>query len=140
MNKAGVEFYKGELYIDDRGKLFHNNITNLTEVKRFYLIENIKKEFLRGWKGHVVEKRWFICVKGAVNIWVINNSDLTKKLNKAMKYTLTEQNLDVLYVPENNATLLKQVTDGARIMVFSDYLLNTSNDEQLRWPNNQIIL
>lgn len=140
MNKGGIEFYKGGLFIDNRGKLFHNNIVELTRVKRFYLIENINKEFHRGWKGHEVEKRWFVCVKGQVNIWVINNSDLEKKVNNAVKFTLTEHSLDVLLVPENNSTLIKQETDGSRVMVFSDYLLNTSNDEQLRWPNNQIIL
>ena len=140
LSKQKVGLYKGELFVDFRGKLFHNNIVDLTRVKRFYSIENINKEFLRGWKGHEAEKRWFICVKGKVSIWVIKNSDLNNRINTAIKFTMTEDNLDVLYVPEGNATLLKKETEGGRIMVFSDYMLNTSNDEHLRWPKNQIEL
>ena len=128
------------MFEDFRGKLFHNNTVNLTNIKRFYSIENINQEFRRGWKGHEVEKRWFICVKGQVNIWVINNSDLEKKINTALKFAMTEENFDVLFVPEGYATLIKKETEDGRIMVFSNYFINTTNDEHLRWPNNQIEL
>ena len=57
---------KGDLFKDKRGKLFSCNQFDMTSVKRMYSIENINSDYIRGWKGHKIETRWFFATKGSI--------------------------------------------------------------------------
>jgi len=43
----------GNSYSDFRGKLYHNNSFDLTNIKRIYVIENASN-FIRRWQGHKI--------------------------------------------------------------------------------------
>lgn len=131
---------KSKIHIDNRGSLFHNNDFDLSPIKRVYIIQNSNINYLRGWKGHMIENRWFICVKGEVRIYVAKISDLNNKNNNYSLYELSDNDMNVLYVPNGNATLMKQISKKSRLMAFSDWLIGESNDEDHRWPNNLIEL
>ena len=47
----------------------------MSRIKRIYLIENINSNYIRGWKGHKIETRWF-ATKGSITINTILISDL----------------------------------------------------------------
>ena len=127
------QIIKGGISVDNRGKIFHNNNFDLSLIKRIYLVENINVDYLRGWKGHLVEKRWFFCSYGIVEVHVTNIDCFKRRKPKIFKFELSDENLNVLYVPEGFATLIKQKKPKSRVVAMSDYLLNTSNDENLRW-------
>lgn len=131
---------KSGIHIDNRGIILHNNEFDLSPIKRIYIIQNSNLNYLRGWKGHLIENRWFLCVKGIVGIYVAKISDLNKKNKKYSFFELNENDMNVLYVPSGNATLIKQISQNSRLMAFSDWLIGESNDEDCRWPNNIIEL
>ena len=126
---------KGDLFKDKRGKLFSCNQFDMTSVKRMYSIENINSDYVRGWKGHKIETRWFFATKGSIIINTISISDLedSDSFPVVNSFKLNDNNLDVLEVPPGFATSIKQYSNGDRICVFADYELGLSGDEDLRW-------
>ena len=50
---------KGENHNDSRGILFYNNDFDASAIKRLYVIDNQKTNFIRAWQGHKIEQRWF---------------------------------------------------------------------------------
>ena len=126
----------GEVFKDTRGTVFHNNSFDLKSIRRSYIIDNINVSFLRGWKGHLIESRWFICVRGSILIYVISIENLTNLQEIYQVYKFDDSKMNVLYIPPGYATLIKQSSPNSRVMAFSDWLIGESNDEDLRWPNN----
>ena len=135
MTNSFPHIIKGDLFKDNRGKLFSCNQFDMSCVKRMYSIENINSKYIRGWKGHKIETRWFFATKGSIIINTILISDLEKAhhLPVVKTFKLNEDNLNVLEVPPGFATSIKQFSNGDRICVFADYYLGISGDEDLRW-------
>ena len=127
---------QGKKNSDLRGKIFHVNDFDLTPVKRIYIIENKNVFINRGWKGHMVENRWFFCSIGCMEIQIVPINFFTKEKNKIVTFTLCEEDLNILFVPKGYATLVKQIKDKSRFVAMSDYLIGVSNDEDLRWNSN----
>ena len=126
---------EGSLFKDSRGKLFSCNQFDMSRVKRIYSIENINSNYVRGWKGHKIETRWFFATKGSITINTILISDLENAhpCPDVKTFQLDENNLNVLEVPPGFATSIKQGSNGDRVCVFADYEIGVSDDEDLRW-------
>lgn len=126
---------KSDLFKDNRGKLFSCNEFNMSSVKRLYVIENFDSNYIRGWKGHKIETRWFFATRGSIIINTILISDLENShpSPELKTFILNEDNLNVLEVPPGFATSIKQYSNGDRICVFADYEIGVSGDEDLRW-------
>ena len=107
----------------------------MSSVKRFYVIENFDSNYIRGWKGHKIETRWFFAIRGSIIINTILISDLENShpSPELKTFILNEDNLNVLEVPPGFATSIKQYSDGDRICVYADYEIGVSGDEDLRW-------
>ena len=135
MSISKPHIIKGEVFTDHRGDLFSCNNFDMSMVKRMYIIDNIDNSYVRGWKGHKIETRWFFASKGSVTINTISISDLeNKNLSSSINtFILSEGNLDILKVPPGFATSIKQYSNGDKICVFADYKLGAGNDEDLRW-------
>ncbi len=137
-NQCVPQFIKGKSFKDNRGQIFFNNDFDLKNVRRFYEIENINSDYVRGWKEHTIESRWFFATKG-INIISVSKFDKNEKLFKD-SHTVIEldsNTKNVLYVPKYHATSIKQLTDGAKVMVMLDYLLNETSDE-INWDIESI--
>lgn len=135
MNNPSPHIIKGDLFEDNRGKLFSCNQFDMSSVKRMYTIENFDSNYIRGWKGHKIETRWFFASKGSIIINTILISDLENSYPspKVKTFKLNENNLNILKVPPGFATSIKQYSNGDRISVFADYEIGVSGDEDLRW-------
>ena len=135
MTNSIPHIIKGDIFNDGRGKLLSCNQFDMSCVKRMYSIENINSNYIRGWKGHKIETRWFFATKGSIIINTILISDLEKAhpLPVINTFKLNEDNLNVLEVPPGFATSIKQYSNGDRICVFADYEIGVSDDEDLRW-------
>ena len=135
MSKSFPHIIKGDLFKDNRGKLFSCNRFDMSLVKRMYSIENCDSNYIRGWKGHKIETRWFFANKGSMIINTILISDLenAQPLPVINTFKLNEDNLNILEVPPGFATSIKQYSNGDRICVYADYQLGVSGDEDLRW-------
>ena len=135
MIKSFPHLIKGELFEDYRGKLLSCNKFDLARVKRIYSIENIDSNYVRGWKGHKMETRWFCAIKGSIeisttSIYSLENPNLSTEVKT---FKLNEDTLDVLEVPPGFATSIKQSSNGDKVLVFADHHLGVSGDEDLRW-------
>lgn len=131
---------KGNTFSDERGKISFNNDFNAIDVKRVYFIENRSVDFIRGWQGHQVEQRWFMCVKGAFEIKVIkiDNWGNPSKDLKVLVYQINSDNSDVLHVPEGHITSIQALQEDSKLMAMSDYVLGSIKDEYRFEINNFI--
>lgn len=129
--KTEPNIIKGNSFSDERGKITFNNEFDAVEVKRIYFIENHSLDFLRGWQGHQIEQRWFLCVTGAFEIKVIkiDNWDNLSKDLQALAFQLNADNSDVLHVPNGYITSIQALDENSKLMAMSDYLLGEVKDE-----------
>ena len=121
----------GKSYTDSRGSLSFNNNLDLSSVRRMYFIENININFVRGWQGHKIEKRWFNAVRGSFKIQLIKIDDWirpTKNLTKEV-FILTSKTLDVFYIPNGYVSSIQALQLKSKLLVMSDYLLGEIKDE-----------
>ena len=44
--------------------LSYNNSLELKKIKRFYIVQNKKNNFVRAWHGHKLEAKYIMCIKG----------------------------------------------------------------------------
>ena len=77
----------GNIHSDDRGKIFHINNFDLTPIRRMYAIENVNTTYFRGWKGHLIENRWFYCQIGEIEVQVVSVECFQKK-NLKLKHSI----------------------------------------------------
>lgn len=111
----------GKKFKDERGFIFHNNSFDLNTIRRMYEIQNLNKNILRGWKGHIEESRWFYCTNGEANIKVRSLIDEFQLGMNEYDFTLNCRTGNVLYVPKSHATLITLEMSDSRILCFSDY-------------------
>ncbi len=122
---------KGAISKDERGSIKHNNTFDLLGVRRMYIIQNRDTEFVRGWKGHKVESRWFVALSGSFTIRMIkidqweNPSPDLEQLTFQLSYDLP----DVLYTPPGYVTAIVANDEGSLLLTMSDYLLGITNDD-----------
>lgn len=129
-----MKIWKGGKFQDERGVLLHNNALDLTKVKRVYIIENESMQLIRGWRGHKIESRWFICVKGSIRIWVTILQNLEKKNSPDHTMTyfdLHEDSIDCLEVPPGYATAFQSLVESSKLQCFSDFKVGEVEDDFL---------
>lgn len=122
---------KGNSFSDERGKISFNNEFNAVEVKRIYFIENYSIDFLRGWQGHQIEQRWFMCTKGSFEIKVIkiDNWENPSKDLQVKVYQINSEDSAVLHVPKGHITSIQSLENESKLMAMSDYHLGEIKDE-----------
>jgi hypothetical protein len=120
----------GGNHTDDRGKIIYNNSFDSSAIKRIYVIENTNN-FIRRWQGHKIEQRWFSAVKGSFTIQLIQVDDW-RHPNKALEkltFELSDKTLDILHLPAGYISSIESTSQGARLLVMSNYSLNEIKDE-----------
>jgi len=55
---------RGGAHIDDRGVVTFCNDFDMSEIKRWYMLENYEQGYVRAWHGHIKEAKWVVCVSG----------------------------------------------------------------------------
>ena len=132
---AEVRLLKGGVSIDDRGEVSFVNDFAFEGVKRFYTLSNHSKGFVRAWHGHKNESKYFHVIKGAALICAIkiDNWEKPGKNLKIERFTLTEKNPSVLYVPNGYANGSMSLTNDCKIIVFSTSSLEESLNDDYRF-------
>ncbi|HCD9235315.1 sugar epimerase [Elizabethkingia anophelis] len=125
----------GNKYVDDRGVINFNNNFDASAIKRIYTIENTNINFIRGWQGHAIEKRWFSCINGSfiISVIKIDDFDNPSKNLQPIVYELNAKGLNILAVEEGCVTAIKASVENSKLLVMSDYALNEIKDEY-RFP------
>ena len=121
---------------DHRGTVSFINDFQFEDVRRFYFIENIEKDFCRSWNGHPAEKKYFMCVHGSFLIGVVrvDNWESPSRDLTPVYFELQAENPSILVVPSGYANGVRNLTLDSKLMVLSNMTLNDSLQDKIRFP------
>ncbi len=121
---------------DNRGSLSFVNNFNLSKIKRFYIIENFKNNFIRAWHGHKFEEKYFYCLTGAAQISCVEISNYKKpsKNKKIYSWVISDNKSELIYVPKGFANGSMNLKQKTKILVFSTSSLENSVNDDYRYP------
>ncbi len=125
----------GGIFSDFRGRLFHVNDFDMTIVKRFYTIENSISQPIRAWQAHQKESKWFYVVKGCFLIGLVqpDDWDIPSQNLSIEKIILSENECKLLFIPPGYANAIKQLEANSKLMVFSNFTIQESASDNLKF-------
>lgn len=124
-----MEVINGDLAVDDRGTVSFVNDFEFAGVKRFYLVENHRKGFIRAWHGHKNEGKYVLVTKGTALVGVVPFDT-----QKPKTYILSSKKPQVLYIPPEHYNGFKTLTNDTQVMFFSTSTLEESLGDDIRLP------
>jgi dTDP-4-dehydrorhamnose 3,5-epimerase-like enzyme len=126
----------GDVAVDDRGEVGFVNDFDFAGVKRFYMVCNHTRGFVRAWHGHRHEGKYVLVVSGAALVGAVAIDDWTNpsKTARVWRYTLSARKPAVLYIPPGFANGFMSLTDDAKLLFFSTAGLAQSTSDDVRFP------
>jgi dTDP-4-dehydrorhamnose 3,5-epimerase-like enzyme len=124
----------GGVGVDDRGQVSFVNGFDFQGVKRFYLVRNHKKGFIRAWHAHKLEGKYVSILQGsaivgAVKIVDFENPDKNAETNR---FIMSASKPSVLAIPPGYANGAMTLTDDAIVAYFSTTSLGESEGDDYR--------
>jgi len=135
--KNQPQIIQGNIHEDERGKLFYANEFDLSEVKRYYIIEHPDTKVTRAWQAHQKEQKWFQVISGSFLVAVVqpdNWENPSEKL-EVRKFVLNADKNQILHIPGNFANGFKALEKNSRMIVFSDFSLEESSKDNFRFDS-----
>lgn len=133
-----IKLMKGGVAVDDRGSLSFVNDFNFDSVKRFYVVENHRRGFIRAWHGHQREGKYVCVISGSAIIGAapleVGKTELI--VGQAQKFILSAKTPAVLWIPPMHANGFKSLEDNTKIVFFSTSTLEDSKGDDIRFPYN----
>jgi len=129
------KLFDGGVSVDKRGSVSFNNNLILKKIKRFYIVKNNKKNFVRAWHGHKIEAKYILCIGGRAKISAVQIKDFKKpsKKSKVSSWTLDSKIPNVVYVPPGYANGSKSMSSDMRLIIFSTSTLKNSIKDDYRF-------
>lgn len=129
---------QGGEHIDSRGVVTFLNDFDMTQVKRFYIIQNADSDVVRAWRAHKIEQRWLYVVDGEFLIRVVKIDDFgTPNRNADIEdYLISAKTNQVLHIPVGYATSVQAKVDQAKLLVFADYEIENAKLDNYLYPQD----
>ncbi len=126
---------KGDSVYDQRGSLSFINDLDLINIKRFYIVENNQKNFIRAWHAHKYEQKIFICVQGGAQVSAVKIDDFNKpsKEKKPINFFLNEKKMQCVFIPSGYANGSMNLVENTKLLIFSDSSLEESIKDDYRF-------
>lgn len=139
MNKLLPKIISGGKYTDERGHLQFFNDFDMSPIKRVYFTTHFNTDVIRAWQGHMIESRWFICVKGSFMVTLIEIDDWGNPSDnlKVFEYEISDNKQEVLYIPNGFVNGFKALEENAKLMIMSNYGFNEIENDQVRFDKNK---
>jgi dTDP-4-dehydrorhamnose 3,5-epimerase len=120
---------------DDRGSLMFINDLDLTAFKRFYIVENHARGFVRAWHGHKREAKAVVVVSGSALVAAVkvDNWDDPSKDLKIERVVLSADKPIALLIPAGYANGFMTLTESAKVMFLSTSSLEESAGDDFRF-------
>lgn len=124
------------LAVDDRGSLTFANDFNFSDVKRFYMVENVSTDVIRAWHGHKNEGKYVLVVKGSAIVAAVKMDDTAtpNKENEVSRYVFSEKKPQILFIPPGYANGFKALELNTKVIFFSTSTLEDSKNDDYRFP------
>lgn len=119
---------------DHRGTISFVNGFDMSQVRRFYMIENSDTQIVRGWRAHRIEQRWFHVIQGEFKIGLveIDNWENPSKRLPIAYYILSTKNMEVFHIPVGYAISIQALEADSKLLVFADQTMeNVKLDDYL---------
>jgi len=133
-NKLGL--VDGGITFDDRGSITYCNELDLSNFKRYYIVSNFNKSFIRAWHGHKEETKIAMPIEGTVMFCVVkvNNWKNPNKKSDIKKFVISSNQPKMLIIPSGHTHGFMTLTDNAKVIFYSDKTLEESIDDDFRLP------
>ncbi|MDR2283830.1 MAG: WxcM-like domain-containing protein [Sphingobacterium sp.] len=136
-----IDIIQGGMASDHRGAIRFVNTFDMTQVKRFYIIQNKDTELVRGWRAHRMEQRWFYLLSGSfvldlvkIDDWEHASPDLTIE-----RRILKADDRQVIHVPVGYGTAFQAIEEGSELLVFADYGIDNAPNDDYTWPSDYFV-
>lgn len=133
-----LDLIQGGQHTDHRGTITFLNDFDMSQVKRFYLIQNADTEVVRAWRAHKIEQRWFYVVDGEFLIRVVKIEDFeTPDRNADIEdYLISKDSNQVLHIPVGYATSVQATAVESKLLVFADYGIDNAKFDNHLYPQD----
>jgi dTDP-4-dehydrorhamnose 3,5-epimerase len=121
-----VGLIEGNIHNDDRGIVKFVNDFDMSTIIRMYCIEP-KMGVVRAWQGHKVERKWFYAAKGRFLVKTVEMDSLNKEV-----FELTSLESKILEIGGGYFNGFEALEEGSVLMVFSDFSLEESKNDDFR--------
>ena len=123
---------------DNRGSVQFNNELNFKNIKRFYIVQNFSKNFVRAWHGHLKEEKYITSIKGSFQISAvkIDNIKLPNKKNKVYNFFINENDNKFVHIPKGYANGMMSLEENSRVLIFSSSSLKESLKDDYRYNSH----
>jgi dTDP-4-dehydrorhamnose 3,5-epimerase-like enzyme len=130
------ELIRGGLASDDRGRLTFANDFDVSQCRRFYVVENFAPRTVRAWHAHKHERKWVMALSGAALAACVRIDDWDSPSQDAEvhRFTLDAASPAILAVPPGYANGAMSLLPDTKIVYFSDASLEGSMDDDYRYP------
>lgn len=129
---------KGQIFEDDRGTMTYSNEFDMTAIKRHYILNHHDTNVIRAWQGHKHEMKWMKCVEGSFTINLVKPLEVCNPVgNEKIDIVLLKaEEGNILQIPGGYFTGIKANNQFSTLIVFSDFLLNMSKNDDVRKAQN----
>jgi dTDP-4-dehydrorhamnose 3,5-epimerase-like enzyme len=131
------QVFKGNSFKDHRGELLFNNNFDLTSIKRQYQIIS-PDSCIRAWQGHQKEQKWLHVFSGSFEIKLIHFDFKLKSVLEKFEYIISENENIVLYVPGNYLNGFKALATNSKLIVYSNFDVESSKSDDYRFTLEDI--
>lgn len=125
----------GDLAVDDRGSVSFVNGFGFEGVKRFYVVSNHERRFVRAWHAHKEEAKYCFVVQGsalfgavAVDDWNAPSREL-----EVHRFVLSAGKPSVLFIPAGHANGFMSLAEDTKVMFFSTSSVEDSRRDDVRY-------
>ncbi len=132
---------EGGISVDDRGSVSFVNDFWFPGVKRFYVVKNHERGFVRAWHAHKHESKWLTIVSGtalAGTVKIVGDINKPDKLDipsgLKQRHILSATKPSILYIPAGYANGLKVLTNDYIAIYFSNKTAQETGDDDYRYP------
>lgn len=127
----------GGLAVDDRGSLSFVNEFDFAGVKRFYLVSNHERGFVRAWHAHKKEAKFVFVASGAAIVGAVKIDDWSNpsKALPVKRFVLSGDKPAVLHIPAGYANGFKTLAEGTKVFFFSTTTLEESQGDDYRFDS-----
>jgi dTDP-4-dehydrorhamnose 3,5-epimerase-like enzyme len=127
---------KGRLSVDDRGTVAFVNDFDLAPVRRFYVVTNHRRGFIRAWHAHRNERKFVTLLQGSALVCCVRIDDWDRPSPElpVSRYVLSAVEPSVLEVPAGYANGFMSLSDDAAVLFFSSSTLAESQGDDVRYP------
>jgi dTDP-4-dehydrorhamnose 3,5-epimerase len=119
---------KGDISVDDRGRVSYINDFDFKDVKRFYMVENHEQGFIRAWHGHKKEGKYVYVPSGAILIGAVN-----LETEEVERFVLSSSKPQVLFIPPGYANGFMNLQNNTKVIFFSTSTLEDSMGDDIRF-------